>query len=581
MILSGHQDTFARDSLPPREQWPEFLFTLSELQYPARLNCITHFIDKWVESGQGGRTAIVAPHETLTYVELAERINRIANVLTRDLGMVSGNRVLLRAPNTPLMIAAYLAVRKAGGVAVPTMPLLRTKELSYIMGKAKIDLAPCDARLDEEIEKAPKRIRAVYWGRGGANSLENLMLQHSYDRFAPCDTAIDDVCLIAFTSGTTGEPKGTMHFHRDMLATCDSYGKYVLQASPDDRFIGSAPLAFTFGLGGHVLYPFRIGATTIQLEKAQPEDLLPAIGRYRASVCFTAPTAYRAMLPHLEDHDISSLRTCISGGELLSKATFDAWYKATGLKILEGIGGTEMVHNFIGSPESEVRPGATGRVVPGYVARIVDETGKELPRGTIGRLAVRGPTGCRYLSDPRQTRYVQDGWNFPGDTFMQDEDGYFHYQARSDDMIISAGYNIAGPEVEGVLLTHPAVAECGVVGCPDDERGQIVKAYVVLRPEYTGDAALTRVLQDYVKAAVAPYKYPRAIDYVASLPRTQTGKLQRFALRKLATESGQKAASWPLPFGRSRACKRAGEELWTLQRPGPVSRDAYRTRPIR
>jgi len=547
MIPSGHIDTFARDNLPPQSSWPEFLFTLPELQYPDRLNCVTEFVDKWVASGQGGRTAIVAPNETLTYAQLAERINRIANVLTRDLNMVPGNRVLLRAPNTPTMIAAYLAVMKAGGVTVATMPLLRAKELSYTVKKAKIKVALCDKRLSEEMDKtreiAPELERVVYWGGSGPDTLEALMNKPGYETFTACDTAIDDVCLIAFTSGTTGEPKGTMHFHRDMLAPCDSYGKYVLQASPDDRFIGSAPLAFTFGLGGHVLFPFRIGATSIQLEKAPPEELLPAIGKYRATVVFTAPTAYRAMLPHLASHDISSLRKCVSAGETLPKATFEAWQKATGIKILDGIGGTEMMHIFIGCPEAEVRAGATGKPVPGYIAKIVDEHGVEVPRGTIGRLAVRGPTGCRYLADSRQTKYVQNGWNFPGDTYMQDEDGYFHYQARSDDMIISSGYNIAGPEVEEVLLTHPAVAECGVVGCPDEERGQIVKAYIVLRAGHTGDAALTKALQDYVKASVAPYKYPRAVEYVASLPRTQTGKLQRFELRKIAIESAQKMAS--------------------------------------
>jgi 2-aminobenzoate-CoA ligase len=545
MIPSGHIDTFARDNLPPQSSWPEFLFTLPELQYPDRLNCVTEFVDKWVASGQGGRTAIVSPSETLTYAQLAERINRIANVLTRDLGMVPGNRVLLRAPNTPTMIAAYLAVMKAGGVTVATMPLLRAKELSYTVKKAQIKVALCDARLSDEMEKtkelAPELERIVYWGAD--SELDKLMSKPGYESFAVCDTAIDDVCLIAFTSGTTGEPKGTMHFHRDMLAPCDSYGKYVLQASPDDRFIGSAPLAFTFGLGGHVLFPFRIGATSIQLEKAPPEELLPAIGKYKASVVFTAPTAYRAMLPHLAGHDISSLRKCVSAGETLPKATFEAWQQATGLKILDGIGGTEMMHIFIGSPEAEVRAGTTGKPVPGYVAKIVDDNGNEVPRGTIGYLAVRGPTGCRYLADSRQTKYVRNGWNFPGDTYMQDEDGYFHYQARSDDMIISSGYNIAGPEVEEVLLTHPAVAECGVVGSPCPERGQIVKAYVVLRAGHTGDAALTKALQDYVKATVAPYKYPRAIEYVASLPRTQTGKLQRFELRRIAIESAQKMAS--------------------------------------
>jgi 2-aminobenzoate-CoA ligase len=543
MIRSAHVDTFARDNLPPQSEWPEFLFTLPELQYPDRVNCVTEFVDKWVSSGQGDRVAIISPNETLTYAQLAERINRIANVLTRDLGLVPGNRVLLRSANNPTMIATYLAVMKAGGVTVATMPLLRAKELSYTVKKAKIAFALCDARLADEMEKTqalvPELQHVVYWG----GDLEKRMAKPGYENFTACDTAIDDVCLIAFTSGTTGEPKGTMHFHRDMLAPCDSYGKYVLQASPDDRFIGSAPLAFTFGLGGHVLFPFRIGAATIQLEKAPPEELLPAIEKFKATVVFTAPTAYRAILPQLAKHDLSSLRKCVSAGETLPKTTFDAWHKATGMKILDGIGGTEMMHIFIGSPEAEVRGGSTGKVVPGYVAKIVDDHGNEVPRGTIGRLAVKGPTGCRYLADPRQSKYVQKGWNFPGDTYVQDADGYFMYQARSDDMIVSSGYNIAGPEVEEVLLSHPAVAECGVVGAPDEDRGHIVKAYIVLRAGHNGDAALTRTLQDFVKNAVAPYKYPRAIEYVAALPRTQTGKLQRFELRKIAEAGGAKMAS--------------------------------------
>ena len=546
MIPSFYKDTFARDNLPPQSEWPEFLFTLPEVQYPDRLNCVTEFVDKWVAAGQGDRIAIISPIETLTYAQLAERINRIANVLTRDLGMVSGNRVLLRAPNSAMTTAVYLAIIKAGGITVATMPLLRAKELAFPIQKAKIKIALCDARLSDEMEKtkalAPELEHVVYWGDGGAQSLEALMAKPGYDKFDAFDTAIDDVCLIAFTSGTTGVPKGTMHFHRDMLVPCDAYGKYVLQANSDDRYIGSAPLAFTFGLG-HALFPFRIGATSIQIEKATPDELLPAIAKYKATICFTAPTAYRAMIPNLPNYDISSLRKCVSAGETLPKTIFDAWYKATGLKLLDGIGGTEVMHIYIASPEDEVRPGATGKPVPGYLAKIVDDEGNEVPRGTIGRLAVRGPVGCRYLADDRQTKYVQGGWNFPGDTYVQDEEGYFWYQARSDDMIISAGYNIAGPEVEEVLLGHPAVAECGVVGAPDPERGHIVKAYIVLRPEQTGDAVLTKTLQDYVKNTVAPYKYPRAIEYVTALPRTESGKLQRFALRRMASESAAKMAS--------------------------------------
>ena len=540
MTPSAHLDSFARDNLPPRAQWPDFLFELPELKYPDRMNCAVDLLDRWIATGHGDRPCLISPTENLSYAQLAERVNRIANVLTRDLGLVPGHRVLLRGPNSPMMVAAYFAVIKAGGVVVATMPLLRAKEIAYPITKAKIRLGFCDHRLAEEMEKALPLAsdleRVVYWGSGAPDALEALMAKPGYEHFTACDTASDDVCLIAFTSGTTGEPKGTMHFHRDMLATCDSYGRHVLRAQATDRFMGSPPLAFTFGLGGLVLFPLHVGAATILLERAGPDDLLAAAATFGATVCFTAPTAYRAMLAKLAEHDVSSLRKCVSAGETLPKATFDAWHAATGIKILDGIGATEMLHIFIGSPEDEIRPGATGRPVPGYEARVVDADGNEVPPNTLGRLAVRGPTGCRYLADKRQRVYVRDGWNLTGDTYLMDADGYFWYQARSDDMIVSAGYNIAGPEVETALLTHPAIAECGVVGAPDAERGQIVKAYVVLHPGHAGDAALTKLLQDYVKANIAPYKYPRAIEYVTALPRTQTGKLQRFELRRLAGE---------------------------------------------
>lgn len=537
MIASAHIDTFTRDNLPPRNQWPEFLLA-PDLDYPERLNCVSELLDCWIENGQGDRPCLISPNETLTYAQLAERVNRIANVLTRDFALVPGNRVLLRGPNNPMMVASILAVIKAGGVVIATMPLLRAKELSYAVGKARIGLALCDSRLADEMEKtkplAPGLKQVVYWGDATQASLESLMMRPGYETFEACNTASDDVCLIGFTSGTTGEPKGTMHFHRDMLATCDTYGRYVLRPTEDDRFIGSPPLAFTFGLGGLVLFPLRVGASTILLEKAPPDELLPAIARWRATICFTAPTAYRAMLGTLGSHDISSVKKCVSAGEALPLPTFEAWYKATGIKIMDGIGATEMLHIFIGSPEDEIRAGSTGRAVPGYQAKVIDDAGHEMPPGIPGRLAVRGPTGCRYLADTRQSVYVQSGWNVTGDTYVMDKDRYFWYQARSDDMIISAGYNIAGPEVETVLLTHPAVAECGVVAAPCPERGHIVKAYVVLRPGNAGDEIMTKTLQDFVKAAIAPYKYPRAVEYVASLPRTQTGKLQRFELRKVA-----------------------------------------------
>jgi 2-aminobenzoate-CoA ligase len=534
---SGHKDSFARDNLPPRESWPDLRLEEAGLAYPERLNCVAELLDRHIAEGRGGRTAVIANDLHWSYADLAERVNRIANVLTRDLGVVSGNRVLLRAGNTPMMVAAYLAVIKAGGVAVATMPMLRAGELAYPLRKARIALALCDHRLTAELEtaraQAPELARIVAFGSDGSE-LEALMAQPGYETFEAADTARDDVCLIAFTSGTTGEPKGTMHFHQDMLAICDCYGARVLKASPDDRFTGSPPLAFTFGLGGLVLFPMRIGAAMVLPEKAGPADLIDTVERHKVSVVFTAPTAYRAMLDKLDGRDISSLRICVSAGEALPKATFDAWQARTGMKLLDGIGATEMLHIFIGAPHEAIRPGSTGIPVPGYEAKIVDAEGRDVPDGTPGRLAVRGPTGCRYLADPRQAVYVLDGWNITGDTYLRDTDGYFWYQARSDDMIVSAGYNIAGPEVEACLLTHEAVAECGVVGAPCPERGQIVKAYIVLREGVTGDAALAKALQEHVKAGIAPYKYPRAIEFVEALPKTATGKLQRFALRQIA-----------------------------------------------
>jgi 2-aminobenzoate-CoA ligase len=533
---TAHVDPFARQHLPPRESWPEFVFARPELRYPPRLNCISYFLDRWVEQGYGEAPCVISPTASYSYRELQALVNRIANVLVGKLGLVAGGRVLLRSANNPMMVAVYLAVIKAGGIVVATMPLLRAKELSYPIQKAEIALALCDGKLAEEMEKAkaaaPGLKRVVYWGNGAADSLEALLADASPE-FNAVDTAAADICLIAFTSGTTGEPKGTMHFHRDMLAVCDGYARNILRAEQKDCFVGSAPLAFTFGFGG-VLFPMHIGACFVVLEKTTPDDILAAIERYRITVCFTAPTAYRAMIGKLPGRDISSLRKCVSAGETLPKPTFDAWLKTTGIKLMDGIGSTEMLHIFISAIEDEIRPGATGKPVPGYEAKIVDDAGNDVPAGTMGLLAVRGPTGCRYLADERQRKYVRNGWNITGDTYLMDSDGYFWYQSRSDDMIVSSGYNIAGTDVEAALLTHPSVAECGVVGAPDEARGMIVKAYVVTAPGVTPDARLAAELQEHVKREIAPYKYPRAIEFLAQLPKTETGKLKRFALRQLA-----------------------------------------------
>lgn len=537
---SGYADGFARANLPPPDAWPEFLFDLPELQYPPRLNCVAELFDAARLRGWDERTALVGARERLSYAELCARVDRIAHVLRADLKLATGSRVLLRGANCPMMAACILGVIKAGCIAVPTMPLLRARELGTIAARARVGAILCAAGLRAEVnammaaapsDDCPPLL--LFDAAQAADSLEARMAAHDAPFAAP-DTAADDVCLISFTSGTTGVPKGTMHFHRDLLAICDCFPRHTLRARMDDVFIGTPPLAFTFGLGGLLLFPLRVGASAVLIEKLAPDSLLAAIREHRATVCFTAPTFYRQMAQlaaRMEAGSLRSLSRSVSAGEALPVATREAWKAATGLDMIDGIGATEMLHIFISAAGSEVRPGATGKPVPGYVACILDEDGQPLGPGVIGRLAVKGPTGCRYLDDPRQRNYVQGGWNITGDAYEMDADGYFYYRSRLDDMIISAGYNIAGAEVEEVLLHHPAVAECGVVGRPDEERGQVVEAHVVLKPGHAPSSELAAALQDFVKAQIAPYKYPRVLRFREQLPRTETGKLQRFKLR--------------------------------------------------
>ena len=536
---TAHVDTFTRDHLPPVEQQPVYLFDLPELQFPPQLNCAVELLDKAIERGWGERPCIVGPGVRWTYADLRRQADAIAHVLVEEMGVQPGQRVLLRAPNNPMLAACWFGVMKTGAVAVATMPLLRAKELKQVVAKGRVTHALCDRQLAEELQLAqphcPTLAQVRLFNDASPDSLEAAMARHAAP-FEAVDTAADDTCLLAFTSGTTGEPKATMHFHQDVMAICLCWPRYVLRARADDVFIGSPPLGFTFGLGGLLLFPLSIGASTVLLEKATPPLLLDTISAYGASVLFTAPTTYRAIADQARERKVSAplggtLRKCVSAGEALPAATRVQWKAATGLEAIDGIGSTEMLHIFISADEDHARPGATGTPVPGYQACILDPDGRPLPRGAVGRLAVRGPTGCRYLDDPRQAQYVHDGWNVTGDAYLEDEDGYFRYQARTDDMIISAGYNIAAPEVETVLLEHAAVAECAVIGVPDAERGQIVKAFVVLRAGHAPDAAMVRTLQDYVKRSVAPYKYPRAVEFVPDLPRTATGKLQRFRLK--------------------------------------------------
>ncbi|NBQ26524.1 MAG: 2-aminobenzoate-CoA ligase [Rhodobacteraceae bacterium] len=535
---TAHVDTFARDGLPKQEDWPDFL--LDGFDYPEYLNVAVELTDAQVDKGFGDNIALIGNGRQRTYKELADWTNRLARTLVEDLGVKPGNRVMIRSANNPAMVACWLAVTKAGAVAVNTMPMLRASELTKIVNKAEITHALCDTRLMDELALCAKNspfLKTVVGFDGTSNhdaELDRRALQKPV-RFDAIKTGRDDVALLGFTSGTTGEPKATMHFHRDLLIIADGYAKDVLGVTPDDVFVGSPPLAFTFGLGGLAVFPLRFGATATLLENASPPNMMEIIQHYKATVCFTAPTAYRVMLQAMEQGaDLSSLRAAVSAGDTLPAPVYEDWHNKTGKPMLDGIGATEMLHIFLSNRFDDHRPACTGKPVAGYEAKIIDDDGNELPAGVAGRLAVRGPTGCRYLNDDRQGSYVQNGWNVTGDSFIKDEDGYFHFAARTDDMIVSAGYNIAGPEVEAALLTHEAVAECAVVAAPDEQRGSIVEAHIVLAAGFDPSEDMCKALQDHVKATIAPYKYPRSIRFHTSLPKTPTGKIQRYVLRQTA-----------------------------------------------
>lgn len=531
---TAHSDTFSRDNLPDKDQWPDLL--LAGFDYPERLNAAVELTDAMVVKGFGDHTALIGNGRRRTYKELSDWTNRIAHVLVDDLGVKPGNRVLIRSANNPAMVACWLAATKAGAVVVNTMPMLRAGELTAIVDKAQISHALCDSRLMDELQICASNsatLKSVTDFDGTSNhdaDLDRLALEKPV-RFEAVKTGSEDVALLGFTSGTTGSPKATMHFHRDLLIIADGYAREVLGVVPEDVFVGSPPLAFTFGLGGLAIFPLRFGAAATLLETASPPNMIEIIENYRATVCFTAPTAYRAMLEAMAvGADLSSLRAAVSAGETLPAPVYEDWKTKTGKPMLDGIGATEMLHIFLSNRFDDHAPACTGKPVTGYEAKIIGEDGEGLPVGEIGRLAVRGPTGCRYLADDRQANYVQDGWNITGDSFFRDENGYYHFAARNDDMIVSSGYNIAGPEVEAALLSHPVVAECAVVGCADEERGSIVQAHVVLR-DARATPEMVKILQNHVKATIAPYKYPRSIVFVDELPKTQTGKIQRFLLK--------------------------------------------------
>jgi 2-aminobenzoate-CoA ligase len=534
---SAQSDRFVHERLPPASALASLRYDLPELQIPDQANLVDVLLDQATARGWDERAFLRSDSVTLSYRQAREQIGRIAQVLTQDFDLVPGNRVLLRGGNSIGMALAWLGVVKAGLIAVATMPLLRAKELGEIIAKAEPALALCDAALLGELQLAQAaggRLKSIvaFNAEHEPHSLESRAAAKN-GQLPRCLTAADDIAMMAFTSGTTGLPKAAVHSHRDILAACQAWPRHVLRATPEDVVMGSPPLAFTFGLGGLLIFPMWAGASVyFPGVPYTPQVMLKLMAEVGATICYTAPTFYRQMAPLAAGLSLPRLRICVSAGEGLPDATRQLWKEATGIEMMDGIGATEMFHIFISSRPEQVRRGAIGQVVPGYTAKVVDEQGQEVPHGTIGKLAVQGPTGCRYLNDARQSNYVRDGWNYPGDAFLQDDDGYFFYQARADDMIITSGYNVGGPEVEDALLKHAAVAECAVIGVPDAERGMIVKALVVLKPGNTGDEAMVKALQDHVKATLAPFKYPRQVSFVASLPRTETGKLQRFKLKQ-------------------------------------------------
>ena len=535
LSYSPHTDTFTRDSLPPIESWPEFL--LDGFDYPDFLNVGTELTDAMVEKGFGDNTALIGNGRRRTYKELTDWTNRIAHTLVDDMGVQPGNRLLIRSANNPAMVACWLAATKVGAVVVNSMPMLRAGELIKYVDKAQIEFALCDTRLMEEMDICANgnlTLKRVMGFDGTSNheaEMDRLALEKPV-KFKAFATKNDDVALLGFTSGSTGDPKATMHFHRDLLIIADGYAKEVLDVSPEDIFVGSPPLAFTFGLGGLAIFPLRFGAAATLLEVATPSSMIEIIEKYRATVCFTAPTAYRVMLRAMDEGaDLSSLRAAVSAGETLPAPVYEEWIAKTGKPMLDGIGATEMLHIFISNRFDDHRPACTGKPITGYLAKIIGPDGIEVPRGTAGRLALKGPTGCRYLGGQRQEEYVQNGWNISGDTFVQDDSGYFHFSARNDDMIISSGYNIAGPEVEAALLAHDSVAECAVIGASDQERGMIVEAHIVVSDGIDKTLKQAELLQDHVKSMIAPFKYPRSIVFVSDLPKTETGKIKRFMLK--------------------------------------------------
>ncbi len=532
---------------PPRELWPRFGLDFPEArEWPAKLNIAEVLVDDNLK--RGDKPAILYEDRQIKYRELQLMINKFGNAL-KVLDVKPYDRVMLRLPNIPEFIVSSLAVQKLGAVSVPTFTLLKAKELSYIASDCEAKVLITTPSLLEDVEKAKgelKTIRHIVLADAKPSEVEAPYIAFDYlmDDFKeatglePVRVDQDEVTLLLYTSGTTGPPKGCIHTHRHYLAVADCYAKNVLQAREDDVWGGPPTMAFAYGHTGLICNPLRHGATTslVGSGRFEPASMFQLIEKHGISVFYGVPTAYRTMVALKHErgkYDFSSLRVCVTAGEPCPPSLYYTIKEFFGCEVLEHMGCTELFNGFISTRFGQVKPGSMGLAVPGYDVRILGDDGNEVKTGEVGHLAVAGPIGIRYWKLPeKQAESVRNGWNHTGDMAYKDEEGFFWFASRSDDIIKTAAYRVSPHEVEEALIKHGAVAEAGVIGVPDLERGQIIKAFIVLKPDHKPSSRLEEELRVFVKDQIAPYKAPKEVEFVKELPKTETGKIRRAELKR-------------------------------------------------
>ena len=540
--------------LPPEEMRPEKVYSIPEVQdYPARLNPARELLDRNVEEGRGGKPALLFQDRVITYGALAEQANRLGNVLASH-GVEEEDRVVILSPNQPLSLVANFAALKLGAVPVPASPLLSPPEVSWVINNSEARALLVHTAMLPLVEKARPEFSSEPVVLGLAppsDELSKADVESVLPLMEKADAALeavlrekDRVGILLYTSGTTGKPKGVVHLVEEILAVADTFGHYGWKLRDDDVVFSPAPLAFAAGYGAMAIIPFRFGAAVSIMPRFEPEAAFETVQQHHATVLTILPTSYRKMLQvegAEKRFDLSSVRMCTGGGEALTAETYGQWLDRFGLEIFEGFGTTEMFYVFVSVAVTEkAKPGSIGTPVPGYEVKVVSEEGNEVGPGEIGRMVAKGPTGTLYwrpqeengrLMESQRHAVVGKGWNVVGDYLYGDEDGYFWFVSREDDLIKSSGYRIGPEEIEMVILKHPAVADAGVIGVPDPVRGQNTKAFVVLTEGYAPSGELKQEIIDFCRNDIAVYKLPREVEFVETLPRTVTGKLLRRVLR--------------------------------------------------